>query len=99
MLLSKYIMLTVTCSHKIHSVVYRQDSTTKLLDAGCSFAHDCSSSYLLQGYQVAINMTRTQLNVEILERAPTPLFGRLVMYSAYKCSFYNISVIISQDAK
>ena len=49
------------------------------------------SSYLLRGYQVAVNMTWVLFklsNVEALEQVHTPVFGRFVRWSAHERSRY-----------
>ena len=72
-------MLTVTLCRSECCVPSGLDFETAGDSVVCYFV----CNYLLRGLQVAVNMTWAWLNVETVERVPTPRFGRLVRCSAH----------------
>ena len=64
--------------------------------AGDSVVRYFVCNYLLRGLRVAVNMTLgalSWLNAETVERAPTPLFGKLVRCSAMGLFFRETTVL------
>ena len=62
--------------------------------AGGSAVRSCLSNYSLRGHQVAVGAL-SRLDAVALERASTPLFGRLVRCSAHGRSFTSLQYINS----